>query len=284
MKPFMGIDLTADKKNEQPNGAQLLVATPSPALAQALERSTASADATVSRAQLPTALRVIQYVCGILGMLAVVGILRGLGNVTIAQAYRNASWVFWIGGACLLVWAVLKLMSMAKSKAVLDTEESTHILTNLERTCSAVYTELAVPAHAKEVDILSFFYKVKDGQIKPCEKGMQVTPYIAPVFKVFADAQQLYLVNLEGKYAIPLDSIRAIQTVKKHIRVSGWNKEEACNQGFYKQFKLTTDQYGCVHSKQYYILEFTHGGETWGVYFPCYELPFFEAVTGRKAQ
>ena len=200
------------------------------------------------------------FICGILGVLAVVGILRGLGNVTIVQAYRNASWVFWIGGACLLVWAVLKLMSMAKSKAVLDTEESTHILTNLERTCSAVYTELAVPAHAKEVDILSFFYKVKDGQIKPCEKGMQVTPYIAPVFKAFADAQQLYLVNLEGKYAIPLDSIRAIQTVKKHIRVSGWNKEEACNQGFYKQFKLTTDQYGCVHSKQYYILEFTHGG------------------------
>ena len=30
-------------------------------------------------------------------------------------------------------------------------------------------------------------------------------------------------------------------------------------------------------------LELEHEGETWGIYFPCYELPVFEELTGLKA-
>ena len=53
MKPFLGIDLTNDKKNEQNNGSEFLVQTPSPALANALEQSTEKAENTVARAKLP---------------------------------------------------------------------------------------------------------------------------------------------------------------------------------------------------------------------------------------
>ena len=33
----------------------------------------------------------------------------------------------------------------------------------------------------------------------------------------------------------------------------------------------------------YHVLEFVHKGETWGIWFPNYELPFFEKATGLKA-
>ena len=70
-----------------------------------------------------------------------------------------------------------------------------------------------------------------------------------------------------------------IHTVKKHIRIAGWNKDEEFNKGMYKQYKLTTDNYGCVHCKQYHVLEINHQGESYGIYFPSYELPTLEECT-----
>lgn len=284
MKPFLGIDLTADKKNDQPNGAVFLAAQPSSALTQALEHSSKNAEATIKQSRLPLPLRIVQWICGALGGLIAIGILRALGNVTIVEAYHNASWLFWIGGGCLVIWMILKLLSIGKEKAVLGTEESTHTLSRLENTCDAIYSELSVPANAREVDILSFYYKMKGEEIKVCEKGMQTAAYLNPVYRVFADSENLYIANLEGKYSFPLTRIKGIRTVKKHIRIAGWNKDDSFNKGFFKQFKLTTDNYGCIHCKYYHILEIDQNGESWGIYFPCYELPVFEILTGRKAE
>ena len=284
MKPFLGIDLTENKKNEQFNGSCFLVSQPSSAMAQAIKNSTERAEATIEHAKLPAVLRIGQWVCGAVGAIVAAGILRGLGNVTLQEAYQNASWLFWLAGGCLLVWAILKIVSTQKEKAVLGTEESTHTLSNLDSTCSAVYSELSVPADAKEVDILSFFYKVKNGEIKVCEKGMQITPYFNPVFKIYSDSDHLYIANLEGKYAFPLSAISSIRTIKKHIRIPGWNKDEGYDKGIYKQYKLTADNYGCIHCKHYHILEINHNGQLWGIYFPCYELPVFESAAGLTAQ
>ena len=284
MKPFLGIDLTTNKKNEQLNGMEFLALKPSSAMARSFECSSEKAEETIKQSKLPLPLRVVQWISGAVGGIVAVGILKGLSNVTLQEAYQNASVLFWVAGGCLLVWAILKLTSTQKEKSVMGKEESTQTLTNLEGVCRAIYSELAVPADAKEVDILSFFYKVKDGDIKVCEKGMQITQYLNPIFKVFVDSENLYIANLEGKYAFPLSSLVSITTVKKHIRIGGWNKEEPHNKGIYKPFKLTLDQYGCVHCKCYYILEINRNGESWGIYIPCYELAAFEELTGLKAQ
>ena len=78
--------------------------------------------------------------------------------------------------------------------------------------------------------------------------------------------------------------MKNIQIVKKHIRVAGWNKETPPNKGIYKQYKLTVDQYGCVHSKTYGILELERNGQSYGLYIPCYELPRIEKLTGLTAK
>lgn len=284
MKPFLCVDLTTNKKNEQLNGTEFLVIQPSAAMTQAHEQSTKAAEETLERAKLPAPMRIIQTIFGCLGAIMAVGLLKGMRDVTITQAYQNAPWIFWIGGASLAIWGVCKLWSMHKEKVTFDAEESTQTLTHIERTRDAVYAEMAVPADAREVDILAFLYKEKGGKIKLVQKGMQLAPYFNPIFKIFADSENLYLADLEGKYAFPLSSITAIHTVKKHIRMGGWNKATSFDNGRYKQYKLTRDQYGCIHSKRYHIVEVNRNGQAYGIYIPCYELPVFEKLTKLKAQ
>ena len=275
MKPFLGIDLTNDKKNEQNNGSEFLVQTPSPALTNALEQSTEKAENTVARAKLPLVFRIAQYICGFGALLIGLGILKS--DVDFVEGYHNAPELHWIGAICAVVWLALWAWSKLKAKSVLETEESTQTLSHWEKTAEAVYNELAVPANARNVDVLMFFYKMKNGELKIQEKG--IVQCMNPEFKLFTDEENLYLANLEGKYAFPLSSIVKLHTVKKHIRIAGWNKDEEFNKGIYKQYKLTTDNYGMIHCKEYYILEIAHNGENYGIYFPCYELPAFKAFT-----
>lgn len=277
MKPFLGIDLTLNKKNEQFNGDEFLILKPSVTLSESLESSTDKAEKTIEKSKLPLPLRIVQFICGIAALLIAGGILRA--DVSLAEGYHNAPWLFWIGGICAMLWLILWLCSNHKAKNTLDTDESTQTFSHLDGIVNAVYTELAVPDDAMNIDILSFFYKIKDGEIKVLEKGMQVFQYFNPEFKIFTDEENLYLANLEGKYAFPLSSIVKLHTVKKHIRIAGWNKDEKYNKGIYKQYKLTTDNYGCIHCKQYYILEITHQGDSYGIYIPCYELPVLEKCT-----
>lgn len=278
MKPFLGIDLTTDKNNEQFNGTEFLVQAPSVALVNALESSCEKAEKTIETAKLPLLFRIMQFICGIAALLIVCGILKA--DISLAEGYHNAPWLYWIAGICAAVWLVLWLWSKQKEKTVLEAEESEQAFSHLEGTASAIYKVLSVPDNAKDIDVLSFFYKMKNGEIVPVEKSFFT--HINPEFKIFSDEENLYLANLEGKYAFPLSSIVKIHTIKKHIRISGWNKEEKFNKGIYKQYKLSEDNYGSIHCKQYHILEINYQGASCGIYFPCYELPVFEECTKQQ--
>ena len=286
MKPFLGIDLTANKKNEQMNGEEFVVAKPDLSLTQSLESSSENVEETIEKSKLPLPIRIGHWICGAVGVIVAIGILKALGGedgVTLSEAYQNASWLFWLGGACLVAWALLKIISVRKEKNVLETEESSQVFNNLNQTSEAVLSDLKVPQDSKEIDILSFFYKVKNNDIKVCEKGLQIAPYINPIFHIFTDSENLYLANLEAKYAIPLSAIKAIKSIRKSIRILEWNKDEEYNKGIYKQYKLSEDNSGCIICNGYHILEFEHNNELWGIYFPNYELHVFEEITGIKA-
>ena len=287
MKPFLGVDLTTDKKNEQPNGDIFIVQKPSLALTESLESCSENVEQAIEKSKLPLPVRIVQWVCGAVAVLIASGIASALVDedaVSLSQAYQNASWLFWLGGACLVLWAFLFVIGLKKQHHVLGTDESELAFDNFDRSCDTILAQLNVPADSKEIDVLSFFYKTKGDDIKVCEKGMQIAPYLNPIFHAFSDSENLYLANLEAKYAIPLSAIKAIRSVKKTIRIEEWNKDEAYNKGIYKPYKLSEDDYGCIHCKTYHIVEFEHDNESWGIYIPCYELPVIEALTGLAAE
>lgn len=278
MKPFLGIDLTTNKDNEQVNGEEFLIQRPSPALTALLDESTEKAEEAVERSKLPLPLRIIEYICGIAALLIASGIFKA--DVSFAEGYKNAPALYWAAAICAVVWLILWIWSKLKSNATLETDETTQTMSRLEGVSNSIYTDLDVPANAKDADVLFFFYKLKDGQIKVQEKSL--IQYLNPEFKVYADSDYLYLANLEAKYAFSLSEIKAIRTVQKRIRILSWNKEEAHNKGIYKKYKLTSDDSGCIHCKYYHIIELEHDGQLHGIYIPCYELPVFEELIGLK--
>lgn len=285
MKPFLCIDISEDKSSENVNGAEFIAARPSELMRSSLEGAAAAAAETQEHAKLPTVLRVVQWICGTAGALVVLGIVRALkGDVSLPEAYSNAPALFWAGGACLIIWAILRLAASRKSKTVMESDEGSYSMAKLESVANTVLGELGVPGDAAEVDVLTFKYKVKNGEIKPRAGAMDFTAYENSAYKLFSDLESLYLADVSGKFEIARSELRRISTVRKSISVPEWNKETPPTKGEYKPLKMSVDKYDCVHFKPYHILEFEHGGETWGIYFACYDLPAFEAATGLKAE
>ncbi len=281
MKPFLATDLTEDKQNTQKDGLEFLVQRPSAALTQSLETAAQKAMDTVHLSKLPGILRAGQWLMGAAAFLIIVGIVKSLINGTsLSEAFDNAPFLFWIAGGCLIGWLILFLLSARRSKRVLEQEESTLAFSNLDNIVNSIWGDLGVPATAPEIDILSFCYKNKEEEIKPVTSGLENSPYHNEAFRVFADGQMLYIADVRAKFAIPRSALRRIRRIDKRIAAIGWNKEEGINTGRYKEYKLRQDQYNCVYSKPYYILEFTHRGQDWGIYFPSYELPILQGLTG----
>ncbi len=287
MKPFLGFDLTENKKNEQYNGDEFLSVKTSESQLQAFEKAAENGLELVEKAKLPLPFRIIQGICGIGGLLLASGIVRAWGDseeMTFARMYENAPWMFWVCGVCVVVWGILKLMGNKKAKTTIESDEGNLTKSRLDSVINTIYAEMGVPESAPETDILSFGYKLKDGEITAKTRGFEITPYNNLIYRVFSDKDNLCLVNMEGRYEFPISEIKAIRTVKKSIVISDWNKEESPKKGIYKQYKLSVDNQDCVHLKPYHILELEHKGEVWGIYFPCYELPVFEKLTGLKAE
>ncbi len=287
MKPFLGFDLTENKKNEQYNGEELLKVKTTEAQQEAFEKAVDDNLELVEKAKMPLFFRIVQGFCGIGGLLLAGGIVRAWGDsddMTFARMYENVPWIFWVSGTLIVIYLILKLIGNKKAKTVLESDEGNLKKSRLDSAVNRTYAELGVPDSTSETDILSFGYKIKNGEVAAKARGLETTPYNNLVYRVFSDGNSLCLVNMDGRFEIPLSDIKGIKTVKKHITLSDWNKDTPCRKGEYKQYKITVDDSDLVHIKKYHILEFTHGGEEWGIYFPCYELPVFEKATGLKAE
>ena len=284
MKPLFSIDLTNDKNNLIMNGTDFIVATPSDILQQKLEKSMDRADEVVGKAKLPLVLTVFQAIFGVVGVAIVAGVLESLDGLSLKEMYQRAPWLIWVGAACIIGFVLINFLGKSKAKAVLSTDESVNTFSHLASVKEAIYSELSVPVAAKEVDILSFFYKVKDGKIKVKQNGLQTAQYFNSTHKIYVENGKFYMVNLEAKNEFPLSSLRAIRTVNKRVVVDEWYKEEPFNKGIYKPYRISVTKQGDYTYKGYHILELEIDGEVWGIYFPAYELSAFEEVTGLKAE
>lgn len=286
-KPFLGIDITENSKNSQPNGMEVLTAKPSAALSAALDTSSEHVVNMVEDAKLSLMIRILHWICGAVGGIILIGILKamtGSDRVSLTEAYQNAAWLFWLGGGCLAVWMILKLVGGRKAQRVMESDESQYLISNWNRITDAVFAELDVPPDAQVVDLLSFTYKTKNDMPAARTRGMDITPYQNKEFQIFADQEQIHFVNLDGKYSFPRSALRTIRRISKGIWIPDWNKDIAPNEEPYKQFKLSTNNYGHLHVKPYYVLELDHLGEEWGIYFPNYELTKMEALTGLQTE
>lgn len=284
MKPLFAIDLTNNKKNDIVNGEEFIVQRSSTELLESHEKTVEQLEETEKRAKLPLALKIIKYICIYFPLSVLVSTVRAISDdITFSQAYRNAPYLYWIAFFCVVVFLFLKIYEKRNEKNVINSDEAAHDAKKLSEYTDIIYEELSVPEDARDLDILFFHYKVKNGEIKPCEKGMMPTPYVNFAVKAFTDNDNLYLASLDIKYAFPLSSLSRIRTVNKRISCFGWNKDIGIKEGIYKQYKLSYDNLGLVSCRRYHIIEINRSGELYCIYIPDYELPQIEELTQLKA-
>lgn len=284
MKPLFAINLTDDKKNEVVNGSEFVTKTASIQNTDSLEENQEELKQSIKKSQLPLWLQIVTYICGIYALIVAASIIKNL-DIGFAQMFKNAPALIITAPICGLIWLIFFVYSKIKSKKVLAEENVEQQIADIDKDIDAIYAELGVPDDAINVDILMFRYKIKDGEIKPYG-GMQNVPYLNFEIKAYTDGKCLHFADTENIYSFDLSELRGISTVNKRISTMNWNKDEHPRKGEFKQYKITVSDESVPYIlyKPFHILEGEHNGEKYGIYFPCYELPAFERLTGLRAK
>ena len=284
MKVIFGIDITADKKNETPYGDEFITKKVSKESSEELEAKQEELEQTVENSQLPLWLRITKFLCGIFAVMVIAGVFKAMSSISFEQAFKNAPALIIGGGVCAFVWLILQILSMKKEKSVLKEDDADGQVKQIENDMREIYYELGVPEDAPSVDILMFKYKVKDGEIVVKTTGLESVAYFNLETKAFVKEGMLHIADVESLYSFALDELKGIKTVNKRIGIISWNKKEDPRKGEYKKYKMTVNDMGNVFFKPYHILEIERDGQSFGLYFPCYELEVLEELTGLRAE
>lgn len=284
MKPLFSRDLTENRKNREQNGEEFLVQAPSLLLTSRLESANASVMETIRRSRLPLALWLLKMLCGGFAALLLAILVLLVVKDGMAGAYAAGAWIFWCAGGCSLAFILLFALEKNREQEALRDGDAEDRLFALSSAAEAIYAELNVPETAKEIDVLLFCYRVKNGEPRPRPRNaMHPTQYSIFSPLTYVEDDRFVLACLEGKYAVPLSALKSIRTVRRRITFAGWNKDTAPTDKSFKPFLSGFDLNGYVRCRWYHVLEFEANGETWGLYFPNYELQTVEELTGLKA-
>ena len=279
MKNIFGINITEDKTNTTFDGQIFHVKSASHELAATLDATYAFAKEVENKFKLPLLLRVIQTLSGIVAAIIIVGIIGGLGSVSLAQGYQNAPVIHYVAAISFVVWLLLFITSKIRTKNFRESNDYEQVLSCINRAANNMEEEFKIPPDAKDIDILSFTYKIKNGREKIISNGLISFLNLSCI--VYVRTDYLHIISMREEWAIPLNSITKVEKVNKKIAIpiTSWNKETPFNKGVYKKFKMTNSQ-AHIFFKPYYNLMIKHDGDDYKMAIPPYELDALSLLTG----
>lgn len=280
MKVFFGVDVTQDKENDRMDGEDFIVDRVSTAQEKALEDNSEALMALQNKADLPLPLRALRYAGAFIFLCFTIGLVRGLGNVTLAEAFHNAPWIFYSLPIAGITWVALTLLRHKHKKAFDERPEVKQAIKKSQELNQRSYDTLGVPAEAATVDVLCSRYVVKKDE--PVNRPFGPYTFIATEVKLYVEGEALVLADVHQKFSIPLSSLTGLRTIQKPVTLPVWNKDAPIDQPPYSGYNLTVNQNG-VHFKYYHTLCVTReDGEQYELYFPPYEIIPFERLTGLR--
>ncbi len=152
----------------------------------------------------------------------------------------------------------------------------------MENMYESIYLEMGVPIDAPYVDFLHFNYRMNGAGVVPVQTGKYSQLYNIWDFKFYSEDRRLYMASDEAIYAIDIANIKNITKMDEKIHLSVTKKQKNTIAKFKKN--NVKGRFGSYKIEAYYIMEFEHKGDLWGLYFPWYELPVIEDLTGVKAK
>lgn len=152
----------------------------------------------------------------------------------------------------------------------------------IENMFESIYLEMGVPIDAPYVDFLHFNYRLNGAGVVPVKTEKYSQLFNIWDFKFYSDNKKLYMASDEEVYAIDIANIKNITKVNEKIYLSVTKKQKNTIAKFKKN--NVKGRFGSYKIESYYIMQFEHKEDLWGLYFPWYELPVIEELTGIKAK
>ena len=285
MKPFLGIDITDNENSTKINGEEFLVVkADQDDEADESRKPEEKKEAKTYESPLSPPLRIVKTVGLIIGIAIIV--LYVVNNAIFkAKALPNDILMYSLI-VCFAVWG-----GLASYEGLLEDKRTAEELKKQEKdeedtvNDEPTDNELSIPEGAASVDLLAFNYVIEDSEPKAViADGEASSEYFNYSMNLWADEDFLYLASLDEKYAIPRSAIQRIRAVNEKIAIPDWNKDTPPTKGEFKQFGITVDTLNRIIIPSYFVIDLFHQEESWGIYFPVYELPYFEKITGLHAE
>ena len=257
------------------DGARFITNRADAALKKEIDDVFGKALETGSKASLPGWLQTLKLICYVGAAIVVISLLRNLGDLTLAEMYGNAPAIFYGGGVCLALWAVLFCIEKLKYKKVDDSGEIDKALESMEALNFRSEEQLGIPHDHKKVDVLSFRYTEKNGKVKIKEELFY--KHVNNEMKLFRNGDDLCLADIDSVYSFPISDIKKYVLKKKKANMDEWNKDVPFNKGEYKQYKITSNDYGTIFCR-YYAMQISDVFGEYELFFPEYELAQFKTI------
>ena len=189
MKPFLGIDLTTNSKNEQTIGNEFLIKKTPTELTQKIQMQANKMDTTMHKSHISSVLQFFQYGSIAFFFITISATLRS--ELSFAEKYHNSPWLYWSATICGIIGFTLSILDKRKRNQSLPSSE--RLLIEFRNNINDIYKFLSIPDSAEEIDILSFTYTTKNGKVKLVKNTLPVYQFSNCIFKIYSDTNNLYL-------------------------------------------------------------------------------------------
>ena len=172
-------------------------------------------------------------------------------------------------------------MEKKKTKTTVESDDFKDGVESSAAFTEECYAELGVPEDAKQADIFTKPYKMKNGKEKKASSWFE---YVNQEVDIFLEGNMLCIADVNNVIGLPIEDMTGIYKINKRVSFLGWNKEESFNKDPYKQYKMTCNQFGMIFIKTHYSLRFSSFGTEYEILFPAYELDTFTSLTGLEVK
>lgn len=281
MKVFFGVNVTEDKTNTTLDGEGFVTHRITEDQQKKLQDNEKVMETVKAEAELPVILKIIRFIA-LIGIFFSIRLLADvlLGEISFGKLMLNAPWFIPMAIACVAAYILIAIAARKRVRRVADDDRVQKDIENMEAAEKAALGMLGVPEGADEADILICKYKVKNGRV--VLKGMLDINFANVNSWVFINDGALCFADVTMRATIPLECITGIRTVKKRVILSNWHKNTPHNKGEFKEYRIVMNENHPV-IRQYHALCITCDGEDYELYFPSYELPVIERLTGLRA-
>lgn len=289
MRPFLGTNLDATEDAPM-DGKEFIVRTPSAAMMPTIEQYNKKAadeiDKQIGSIKKRLPLIMLRYLCMCAPLIVILSSFSAMmEGVTFREVLSNGRYLYLGAAIAFCIGLFLRHREKLHDAAEEEEEKKSDTADNGKEIYRQVMADMEVPAGTKELEVLYFDYKIKNGEyINKCKSESGAVYFYNGVFDSYADAENLYLADMEGVYAFPRSSVVKLHTVEKKCELTMWLKDKDIGDEEFSDFHLKEDSEGDVHCNRYHVLEINHNGEVWGIYFPSYEIRTLEEWSGLKAE